>query len=115
MNGETAIPQPTRMIFLGDAALTDGFRLIGFETRANPTVEQLERLLRQLLESHASAFLIIDHRLATSKSAILDRVRLEGGRIVIAEVPTLDQPDAFHCQIDDQLKSLFGDSAIGGG
>ena len=40
----------TRMLFLGDAALTDGFRLIGFETWADPNIEQLDQLLGELLD-----------------------------------------------------------------
>ena len=64
MTEALATQSATRMIFLGNAALTDGFRLIGFEALTDPSVEQLERLLRQLQESRANAFIVVDHALA---------------------------------------------------
>ncbi|MCP5416717.1 MAG: ATPase [Chromatiaceae bacterium] len=101
----------TRLLFLGDAALTDGFQLIGFETWADPSVEALERVLGDLLESRSNAFIIIDNRLAASGSTMLARVRREGGRILISEVPPLNDPEGFHGGIDNQVDSL---SASGG-
>ena len=98
----------TRMIFMGDASLTDGFRLIGFQTWADPSVEEMEQILGELMQSRSSAFIILDSHLAKAHSAVLERVRTEGGRIIITEVPPLNEPDNFHRDIDDKVQSLLG-------
>jgi len=98
----------TRMIFMGDASLTDGFRLIGFQTWADPSMEEMEQILEELMQSRSSAFIILDSHLAEAHSAVLQRVRTEGGRIIITEVPPLNEPDNFHRDIDDKVQSLLG-------
>ncbi|MES9958051.1 MAG: V-type ATP synthase subunit F [Sedimenticola sp.] len=106
--GETS--PATRMLFLGDATLTDGFQLIGFETIPDPSVAELDRILRELIEHKHNAFIILDHRLSESNSRLLARVRAEGGRIVVTEVPQLNKPEQFHCKIDNQVRMLMGDT-----
>ena len=103
----TDLPE-TRMVFMGDAALTDGFRLIGFETWADPTVEQMERIMTELVQQKSSAFVILNNHLAESGSEVLQRVRAEGGRIIVTAIPPLNEPDNFHREIDDQVQSLLG-------
>jgi vacuolar-type H+-ATPase subunit F/Vma7 len=102
----------TRMLFLGDAALTDGFRLIGFETWADPDIEQLDQLLGELLESRSNAFLILDSRLSGVGSKLLEQVRNESGRILITLVPPLNDPDGFHCAIDQRVNSMLDNGSL---
>jgi vacuolar-type H+-ATPase subunit F/Vma7 len=102
----------TRMLFLGDAALTDGFQLIGFETWADPTAEKLDKVLEELLESKGNAFIILDTRLAESSSPMLERVRREGRRILITVVPPLNDPEGFRCDIDHQVNSLMNNGDL---
>ncbi|MCW8944504.1 MAG: ATPase [Sedimenticola sp.] len=99
---------PTRMLFMGEAALTDGFKLIGFETWADPSQEMLEQQLSRLLRKREKAFIILGHKLAHCDSVLLKRIRSEGGHIVITQVPSLAEPDNFHCEIDDRLQQLLG-------
>ena len=98
----------TRLIFLGDASLTDGFRLIGFETWDNPSAEFVTRLITDLVEKNRNAFIVIDQKLAESDIPVLDRVRNEGGRIVIASVPPLNEPWHYQSKIDMQIQTLLG-------
>lgn len=102
----------TRMLFLGDAALTDGFQLIGFETWADPSVAELDRVLAELVEQKTNAFVILDSRLAQQNSPMLRRVRAEGGRIIVTEVPQLNEPGDMHSEIDNQARSMLGDSNL---
>jgi len=105
---ETNDPTPTRMLFLGDSALTDGFQLIGFETWPDPSVQQLEEVISELVNTRTNAFVVLDCRLAEKHSRILDRVRAEGGRIVVTEVPPLNEPDRFQSPVDRQVRNLLG-------
>lgn len=108
---QTADDTPTtRMLFMGDATLTDGFQLIGFEAYPDPPVEELDAILRKLIEQKQNAFIILDHRLSECDSTMLARVRAEGGRIVVTEVPPLNTPEQFHCKIDNQVRMLMGDT-----
>lgn len=107
--------RPTRMLFMGDATLTDGFQLIGFDTVADPSPEELDRTLQTLIDEKQNAFIILDNRLSECGSPILERVRAEGGRIVITEVPPLNAPQQFHCKIDKQVRTLLGYADNDGG
>ena len=104
--------KPTRMLFFGDPALTDGFKLIGFETWPEPSVQELDQVLAELVEQKANAFVILDSRLAQQDSPMLRRVRAEGGRIIITEVPPLNEPGDMHSEIDKQARSLLGTSNL---
>ena len=107
--------RPTRMLFMGDTSLTDGFRLIGFEIIADPSVEELNRTLQTLVDEKHNAFIILDNRLSECGSTVLERVRAEGGRIVVTEVPPLNAPQQFHCKIDKQVRTLLGFTDSDGG
>jgi len=95
------------MVFMGETQLADGFRLIGFETWADPSFEEVERLVREMIARRQNAFLVIDRRIAEADLPSIQRVRREGGHIVVTPVPPLNQPDSFHLRIDDRLQSIF--------
>ncbi len=99
---------PVRNIFIGSPALTDGFRLIGFETLTDPDLRQLDQLLNELQRERQRSLLIIEQSVNQMGSKLLDQIRREGGRIVLSEVPSLNDPDTFQGELDEQLKKLTG-------
>ncbi len=99
---------PVRNIFVGGPSLTDGFRLIGFETLTDPDAQQLDRLLAELQRERQRALLVIEQSVIGAGSKLLEQIRSEGGRIVLTEVPSLHDPDNFQCELDAQLKKLTG-------
>jgi hypothetical protein len=100
------------MLFLGEETLADGFRLIGFETYANPTPEEADRLLRDLRRTQAKAFVVVDDALMSQKIPNLHRVRQEGGRIVVIAVPALGPQPSLTSEVAQRLASLFGTSTL---
>lgn len=98
----------TRLCFLGNAALANGFRLAGFEVYPDAAVATLDYLLRELREQREHAFVILDHALAESDSRELREVRGEGGRILVTQVPPLNQPDELHSSVDSHIELLLG-------
>ena len=114
MPNPSAEPSNTRMLFLGASALGEGFRLIGFEVLSNPSREQLEKLLGELVDAQKNAFVVIDQGVAEKHYSMLERVRSEGGRIVITSVPPLHDPECFHCALDDRIGTLLGSQMAGG-
>ncbi|MCU7844526.1 MAG: ATPase [Candidatus Thiodiazotropha sp. (ex Monitilora ramsayi)] len=97
-----------RNIFIGSHALTDGFRLIGFETLTDPDEQRLDQLLSELQREKQRALLIIEHSVSQITSKLLEQIRKEGGRIILSEIPSLYDPDNFQSDLDAQLKKLTG-------
>lgn len=108
MNYQAESPTSARLLFMGEAALGEGFRLIGFETWTDPTPEMLEQQLDSLIKNREKAFIVLGHALADCDCTLLNRVRAEGGHIIITQVPSLADPDHLQCAIDDRLQSLLG-------
>jgi len=77
----------THLYFLGEAALANGFRLAGFHVYH-----------RTLYESDLN---------------VLAELRGEGGRVLIAQVPPLHDPDAMHSPVDNRIAQLLGQSEGG--
>lgn len=103
---------PTRLLFLGEETLADGFRLIGFETYPNPTPEEADRLLRDLRRDQAKALVIVDDALMEQQIPNLHRVRQEGGRIVVIAVPALGAQPRLTSEVAQRLASLFGTATL---
>ncbi len=99
---------PTRMLFLGEESLADGFRLIGFETHPNPTLEEADRVFRDLSRNREKAFVVVDDRVMAADIPHLKRVRREGGRILVIAVPLLNAPPVLSSEVSDRLTALFG-------
>lgn len=100
----------TRMLFMGEAELAVGFQLLGFEVWVEPEESEMDRVLKQIIDQRQKAFVILGDRWANSQSAVLRRVRNEGGRIVLTEVPPLHAPNRFHHEIDDRIGRMFARS-----
>lgn len=108
-------PEPAtaaRLIALGSAALMEGFALIGFETHADPTPEALEDLLRDLLRRQQAALVVIEQGLAQNPGRQLMRALREGARVVITEIPALQQPPRYRSRVDRLVESVLGASAL---
>ena len=98
----------TRLIFIGGSALTDGFRLVGFETLTDPEITLVDQLINTLLETRQNAFIVIEQSSEVMESKMLQQVRSEGGRIVVSEVPSLQDSTCFHCELDKEIERLMG-------
>ena len=115
MNVEHEPGRPTRMLFLGEESLADGFRLIGFETHASPTPEEVDRILRDLRRNREKAFVVVDDAVMGQEIPNLKQVRKEGGRIVVIAVPSLSAPTVLASEVANRLAALFGTTALQSG
>lgn len=112
---QTAIPEhtaDTRLIAMGSAELTLGFRLIGFETYPEATGDDVESVLRELLVQKQKALVLLEPELARSGVKSLEVVRSEGGHIVVTEVPSLNAPEDYHPEVEDVVRSVLGPGAL---
>lgn len=98
----------TRLLFLGDDRLADGFRLIGFETFPSPDPAAVDRVFRELLRTREKAFAIVDDRIMHADIKGLAAARREGGRIVVVSVPQLDEAPRLTSEVSDRIAAMFG-------
>ena len=102
----------TRLIAMGGAELTLGFRLIGFETYPDATSDDVENVLRELIARKQRALVLLEPELARSGAKSLDIVRSEGGHVVVTEVPALHTPHDYHPEVEDVVRSVLGPGAL---
>jgi len=107
---DTSQPTQTRLLFLGDDGLADGFRLIGFEVHADPKPDDVERVLRELQREREHAFVIVDDPVMRAGIPALKQVLDEGGRIVVIAVPPLAAPPRLSSSVADRLAAMFGNN-----
>lgn len=103
---------PTRFIAIGPAPLVEGFGLIGFETYPDKGPEELEVLLKEILQSRNPALLLLENRLARCPSPILENIRNQQVHIVVVEIPELHDPKDFHPEVERLVISVLGASAL---
>jgi vacuolar-type H+-ATPase subunit F/Vma7 len=90
----------------------EGFALIGFETYPEATPAVLEDLLRGLLHGQAGALVVIEQGLAQNPGPQLTRALREGARIVITEIPALQQAAGYRSRVDRLVQGLLGAGAL---
>ncbi len=98
----------TRLIALGNAALMDGFSMIGIETVRDATPELLEALLANLVRREEKAVVFLERNLARQAGPWLTHVRARGGRIIVVEIPALNAPADRQSQVDELLSRVSG-------
>ena len=101
-----------RLIAVGGAALVQGFALLGAETYEDATGEDLERVLADVLRGRDQALIFGERGLVARGGRNLDRVRREGGRIIVSEIPPLDAPESYRPPVEALVTRVLGPSAL---
>jgi len=113
MQVETDIPHGSaRLVVLGSAGLAGGFSLIGAEVYADADQATMETVLEQLAKSGDEALVLLETHLAHAGGYWLNRLRNEGGRIVITELPPLPAPHDYAPAVDDVVRAVLGPEAL---
>ncbi len=101
-----------RIIAMGGQALIDGFSLLGCETYADATSEDVENVLLELMRKKQKAILFLEHSISRTGGPHLERVRSEGGDIVISEIPPLHAPEDYHPPVEELVTRVLGPAAL---
>jgi len=112
MSQEREIPGCARLIVLGSAGLAEGFSLIGAEVYADADHDKVEAVLAQLVKDGDEALVLLETSLAHAGGAWLNRLRNEGGRIVVTELPPLSAPRDYAPAVDDVVRAVLGPEAL---
>lgn len=101
-----------RLVVLGTAGLAHGFSLIGAEVHADADLEKVEDVLGQLVRSGDEALVLLETHLAHGGGYWLNRLRNEGGRVVITELPPLPAPQDYAPAVDQVVRAVLGPEAL---
>ena len=101
-----------RVVVLGSAGLTEGFSLIGAEVHPDADPARVEEVLRQLVRDGSAALVLLESGLSHAGGIWLDRLRNEGGRIVVTELPPLSAPHDYSPAVDDVVRAVLGPEAL---
>ncbi len=101
-----------RLVVLGSAGLCEGFGLIGAEAYPDADQAQVEKVLAALVTEQASALVLLEAHLAHQGGPWLNRLRNEGGRIVVTEVPPLAAPGSYAPAVDEVVHAVLGPEAL---
>ncbi len=101
-----------RLVVLGSAGLTEGFSLIGAEVHADASQATVEQVLAELVAQGAEALVLLEGDLAHGAGEWLTRLRNEGGRIVVTELPPLAAPQDYAPAVDEVVRMVLGPEAL---
>ena len=107
-----ALPGSCRLVVLGSAGLTEGFSLIGAEVHPEANQATVEQVLEELVKQNAEALVLLETGLAHGSSPWLNRLRNEGGRILVTELPALHAPQDYTPAVDEIVRSVLGPEAL---
>lgn len=109
---EAGVSGQARLVVLGSAGLAGGFALIGAEVHADADADTVERILEQLVSRGDEALVLLETHLAHGSGYWLNRLRSEGGRIVITELPPLPAPHDYAPAVDEVVRAVLGPEAL---
>lgn len=113
MRRDTEAPASgARLVVLGSAGLAEGFSLIGAEVYPDADPGKVEAVLEQLVKEGSEALVLLETSLAHAGGAWLNRLRNEGGRIVVTELPPLSAPHDYAPAVDEVVRAVLGPEAL---
>ncbi len=101
-----------RLVVLGSAGLAEGFSLIGAEVYPDADAAKVEEVLGQLVKDGSEALVLLESALAHAGGHWLSRLRNEGGRIVVTELPPLSAPQDYAPAVDEVVRAVLGPEAL---
>ncbi len=101
-----------RLVVLGSAGLTEGFSLIGAEVYPDADEATVEHVLEDLVKQGAEALVLLETGLAHGPGHWLNRLRNEGGRILVTELPALSAPQDYTPAVDEVVRNVLGAEAL---
>lgn len=107
-----AAPESTRFIVMASAPIAVGFGLLGIETHADATPEQLEQVLEELVVRRQSALVFVEGELARGDGRWSRLVRDQSCTIVLVELPPLHAGADYHFAIEDRIAEVLGPSSL---
>lgn len=101
-----------KIIAIGNSALMDGFALLGIETYADATADQINTVLTDLQRNRECALVYLQQNLMTAKIPMIQQLRLQGGSILICEIPELQTAVNYQPEVEKLIGRMLGKSVL---
>ncbi len=101
-----------RLLAFGEAALMDGFVLLGFETFPNAAPAEVEAMLCTLLQRKEKALVFLQQTLPPALGRCYAHARQRAGSLILIEIPSLATPQDYHPPVEALVRKVLGPSAL---
>jgi vacuolar-type H+-ATPase subunit F/Vma7 len=100
------------IIAIGNRELMDGFALLGIRTYADANAVEINDLLTELARKRERALVYIQQDLISEETPIIQQLRLQGGSILVCEIPHLRGAAEYHPQVEKLIRRVLGSSML---
>ena len=101
-----------KVIAIGNSALMDGFALLGIETYADAGADEINAVLSELARKRERALVYLQQNLMSADIPMIQQLRLQGGSILICEIPGLHTADDYQPEVEKLIGRVLGSSAL---
>ena len=101
-----------KIIAIGNAALMDGFALLGIETYADASAQEINTVLSELTRSRERALVYLQQDLMSDDIPLIRQLRAPGGSILICEIPDLHTADDYQPEVEKLIGRVLGSSVL---
>jgi vacuolar-type H+-ATPase subunit F/Vma7 len=101
-----------KVIAFGDSALMDGFALLGIETHADESAQRIDSMLAELERNRERALVFMQQDLMTAEIPMIQQLRMQGGSILICEIPGLSAAADFQPSVEALIGRVLGSSVL---
>jgi vacuolar-type H+-ATPase subunit F/Vma7 len=100
------------IIAIGNAALMDGFALLGIRTYADASTDEINSVLTELAHGHERALVYLQQDLMTADIPMIRQLRNQGGSILICEIPSLHAAGEYQPAVEKLIGRVLGNSIL---
>lgn len=97
-----------RFVVLASAPVAVGFGLLGIESIADATEDELEQLLEKLVTHRQSAMVFVEENLARGGGRWLTYVRDQSTSVILVEIPGLKGAQEHESAIEGLIRVALG-------
>jgi vacuolar-type H+-ATPase subunit F/Vma7 len=97
-----------KIIAFGDAALMDGFALLGIQLQQDQSAAAIEATLQKLARNRERALVFMQQDLMSDAIPMLAQLRRQGGSILICELPSLSAADHYRPAVEKLISRVLG-------
>jgi vacuolar-type H+-ATPase subunit F/Vma7 len=101
-----------KIIAIGNAALMDGFALLGIKTYADASAEEINAVLTELVRNRERALVYLQQNLMSAGIPMVQQLRTRGGLILICEIPDLHTPEDYQPEVEKLIGRVLGSSVL---
>jgi len=101
-----------KVIAIGNSALMDGFALLGIKTYADASADEINAVLSELARQRERALVYLQQNLISADIPMIQQLRLQGGSILICEIPDLHTADDYQPEVEKLIGRVLGSSAL---